>query len=74
MDAIEFVANYKALLAVTASMLDSKYIPVYRELLATDPHDLIGPDHYFTSQQDAIGFITILLHNRIIKYNQNASK
>jgi len=70
MDAIEFVANYNLYLEEIKSVTKPEILPIIDELKSLDPHDLIRPDSWFHSENDAKGYVWALFINKARKYNQ----
>jgi hypothetical protein len=73
--AIEFVTKYVDWLEVIDHVVKPEYYPAMRKMYCIDPHDLVRPDTFFTSESHAIGLIWCLMmktHKQIVRENQNA--
>ena len=57
MDAIKFVANYDSYLEEIRSVVKMELYPIIEELQQIDPHETIGPDTWFHSENDARGIV-----------------
>lgn len=65
MDSIDFVNNYPSYVKMVEKTVKPEYYPVIRAMYKTDPHELIEPDHYFSSAHEAIGYVFILFYKKI---------
>ena len=63
LQATEFAANYQHYLDMIESIADKSHKPLIDKMRKQDPHDLVGPQHYFTSESAAIGFLFVKLYN-----------
>jgi hypothetical protein len=57
MDAIEFVSHYPTYLAQLSKVVKPEYQPVIRKMKKIDPHDVVKPEHYFSSEAEAVGVV-----------------
>ena len=57
MDAIEFVNRYHIYLAQLGKVVKPEYQPVIRKMKKLDPHDVVKPEHYFSSEAEAVGVV-----------------
>lgn len=57
MDAIEFIRNYPNYISELEGVVKPELLPVLEEMKNTDPHDLVGPDVWFVSDNQARGFV-----------------
>lgn len=57
MDSISFVLNFPEYLREIRSVIRPELFPLVDELEKIDPHDLIRPEAWFQSENDARGFV-----------------
>ena len=57
MDAIEFVNRYPDYLTYLEAVVKPEYLPAIRKLKERDPHDIVKPEHYFSSEAEAVGVV-----------------
>lgn len=57
MDAIEFVNRYPKYLARLGKVVKPEYQLVIRKMKKIDPHDVVRPEHYFSSEAEAVGVV-----------------
>lgn len=57
MDAIEFVTRYPEYLQEIRDVIGPELFPLVEELESIDPHDLIRPEAWFQSENEARGFV-----------------
>ena len=57
MDAIEFVSRYPSYIAQLGKVVKPDYQPVIRKMRKIDPHDVVKPEHYFSSEAEAVGVV-----------------
>ena len=57
MDAIEFVTRYPEFIQEIRAVVRPELFPLVDELESIDPHDLIRPEAWFSSENDARGFV-----------------
>ena len=57
MDAIEFVKNYPILVEEIEKVIKPELLPVIQEMKDLDPHEIITPDVWFVSPNQARGFV-----------------
>jgi len=57
MDALEFISQYNNYLQEIEEVIKPKLLPVIQEMKETDPHNLITPDTWFISPNQARGFV-----------------
>jgi hypothetical protein len=65
MDAIRFVANYENFLDEIKSVIKPELYPIIEDLQQTDPHDLVSPDTWFQSENDARGYVWGMFIKRV---------
>jgi len=68
MDAIKFVANFDSYLDEIRNVIKPELLPLIDELKSIDPHDLVTPDSWFQSENDARGFVWGLFLIKVKKY------
>jgi hypothetical protein len=56
MDAITFVVNYPPYIETIKTVTKVEYLPILDKMGQWDPHDLVQPDLWFQSENDALGF------------------
>ena len=64
MDAIEFVNRYECYIDEIRSIIRPELLSQLDELVQIDPHDLVTPETWFTSENDARGFVWALFIRR----------
>lgn len=69
MDAIEFAANYGKYIREIEAIIRLELFPVLNELKSKQPDDLIPSDRWFTSENEARGFVWTLFVEGINKYS-----
>jgi hypothetical protein len=57
MDAIEFISRYPTYIAHLGKVVEPEYQPVIRKMEKLDPHDVVKPEHYFSSEAEAVGIV-----------------
>ena len=57
MDAISFVTNYPTYIETIKKVTKDEYIPILEKMEQWEPHDLIKPDTWFQSENDALGYV-----------------
>ena len=57
MDAFQFVSNYEKFVDELAKVVKPEYLEIVNKLKAKDPHDLVRPETFFTSESHARGFV-----------------
>lgn len=57
MDAIEFTVRYELYLEEISSMVRPELLPVIEQLREIDVHDLVTPESWFPTENDARGFV-----------------
>lgn len=70
MDAIKFVANYENFLEEIKSVIKPELLPIINELKSIDPHDLVIPEAWFQSENDARGYVWSMFLIRARKYSK----
>jgi hypothetical protein len=65
MDAIKFIANYEFYLEEIKSVIKPELLPIIDELKSRDPHDLVTPESWFQSENDARGYVWVMFLKRI---------
>ena len=64
MDALEFVSNYNEMVDKISAVLKPEAVVLLKSL---DPHDLIGPDAYFSGRNHAYGLIVAVALRKMAK-------
>ena len=67
MDAIKFVANYENFLDEIKSVTKPELLPIIDELKSIDPHDLVTPEAWFQSENEARGYVWSMFLRRAKK-------
>ncbi len=67
MESLEFIQNYKRYLDMIANLIKPEHLPIIQEMKQQDPHDLVGPQYYFTSESAAIGYLFVLVNNKVLE-------
>ena len=57
MDAIEFIAKYANYLSEVKGVTKQELYPIIDEMEKIDPHDLVSPDTFFSSETQARGYV-----------------
>ena len=57
MDAIEFVNRYTSYINQLSKVVKPEYQTVIRKLRKLDPHDVVKPEYYFSSEAEAVGVV-----------------
>ncbi|MDD3014284.1 MAG: hypothetical protein PHC34_11330 [Candidatus Gastranaerophilales bacterium] len=57
MEALEFIQNYPGYINELEEVIKPELHSVLEELKNTDPHNLVGPDVWFVSENQARGFV-----------------
>ena len=57
MDAIEFVRRYPSYIDQLSKVVKPEYQTIIRKLRKLDPHDVVKPEHYFSSEAEAVGVV-----------------
>ena len=57
MDAIEFVNRYPTYLAQLGKVVKPDFQPIIRKMKKLDPHNVVKPEHYFSSEAEAVGVV-----------------
>ena len=57
MNAMQFILRYQDFVAEIESVVKEEFYPIIRKMQVSDPHDLITPETYFASENDARGYI-----------------
>ena len=57
MDAIEFIGNYPVYISELETIVKPELMHVLDKLKNEDPHDLVGPDVWFVSNNQARGYV-----------------
>jgi hypothetical protein len=57
MDAIEFVSCYPTYLAQLSKVVKPEYQQIIRKMKKLDPHNAVKPEHYFSSEAEAVGVV-----------------
>jgi len=57
MDAISFVVNYPTYIETIKTVTKAEYLPILAKMGQWDPHDLVKPDSWFQSENDALGYV-----------------
>ena len=70
MDAINFIRNYQYYLEEIENVIKPEFLPILKELKVKDPHNLIRPDTFFTSESDARGFVWTLILRQVRKMDK----
>ena len=70
MDAINFIRNYQYYLEEIENVAKPEFLPILKELKEMDPHDLIRPDTFFTSESDARGFVWTMFLRQVRKMDK----
>ena len=65
MDAIKFVANYEFYLGEIRNVIKPELYPILVELESVDPHDLVRPDSWFQSENEARGYVWSMFIKRV---------
>jgi len=71
MEAIRFVQNYQYYLDEIKSVVRPDFYPIIEELKMIDPHDLVKPESWFPSENDAKGFVWGLFLKEVAKQKHN---
>ncbi len=74
MDSITFIINYDLFLQEIKDVVKPELFPVLEELSQIDPHDLVTPETWFQSENDARGFIWSMFIKRIRKFTQQTNQ
>ncbi len=64
MDALEFIQNYPRYISELEQIIKPELICVLEELKNTDPHDLVSPDTWFVSSNQARGYVWSLFFKK----------
>lgn len=64
MNAFEFIQNYPVYISELEQIVKPELICVLEELKNTDPHDLVSPDTWFVSPNQARGYVWSLFFQR----------
>ena len=67
MDAIEFVVKYPQYLQEIRDVVRPDLFPLLDQLTVVDPHDLVRPETWFQSENDARGFVWSMFLKRAEK-------
>lgn len=65
MDAIKFVANFDSYLDEIRNVIKPELLPLIDELKSIDPHDLVTPEAWFQSENDARGYVWGMFLKRV---------
>lgn len=65
MDAIEFVRRYPKYINQLSKVVKPEYQNVIKKLRKLDPHDVVKPEHYFSSEAEAVGVVFRLFLRQI---------
>ncbi len=57
MDAIEFTVRYEMYLEEISTMVRPELLPVIEQLREIDVHDIVTPESWFPTENDARGFV-----------------
>ena len=57
MDAFEFIDKYNIFLKEIETVIKPELLPILEKLKNTDPHDLVSPDTWFVSSNQARGCV-----------------
>lgn len=57
MNSIEFINNYELFLDEISKVVKPEFQHIVKELKEKDPHDLITPDTYLSSVNEARGYV-----------------
>ena len=64
MDAFEFIDKYYGFLEEIETVIKPELLPILEDLKNTDPHDLVSPDVWFVSSNQARGYVWSLFLQR----------
>ena len=65
MDAIEFVRRYPSYIDQLSKVVKPEHQTVIRKLRKLDPHDVLKPEHYFSSEAEAVGVVFRLFLRKV---------
>ena len=65
--AIEFVANYQSYIETIKKVTKDEYLPIIEEMEKWDPNDLVKPSAWFTTGNDALGYVYSLFLREVEK-------
>jgi len=57
MDSIEFIRNYQKYISEIEGVVKSELLPILQQLKETNPEEIITPDTWFVSKNQARGFV-----------------
>lgn len=69
MEAIEFGTNYNLYLEEIKSVIKPRLTPIIEELKSIDSHDLVSPETWLQSENDARGFVLGMFIERVKEYS-----
>ena len=67
MNSIEFIMNYELFLNEINQVIKPEFQSILDELKEIDPHDLVRPEAYFSSVNDARGYVWSMFLYRVSK-------
>ena len=67
MEAIEFIHNYPFYIETIKQVTKDEYKPILEAMGKWDPEDLIKPSAWFTTGNDALGFVYSLFLKEVRK-------
>jgi hypothetical protein len=65
MEAIEFIQKYEGYIEEIEQVVKPELIPILDELKSVEPHDLVRPNSYFESENQARGLVWSLFISKI---------
>ncbi|MFZ4454674.1 MAG: hypothetical protein ACOYOT_00485 [Bacteroidales bacterium] len=73
MDAIEFVMNYEKFIGEIEQVIQPELLPIFQKLKDIDPYDLIKPDDWFVTTNQARGFVPNRMYPKMKMIRKTAS-
>jgi len=67
MEAIEFVNNYQSYIDTIKKVTKDEYLPILEEMRKWEPHDLVKPETWFSTDSEALGFVYKLFLKEVKK-------
>ncbi|MFC0263814.1 hypothetical protein [Fontibacter flavus] len=74
MDSINFIANYNQYLDELSDVIREEHKHVLQVLRNKDPHDIVTPERWFSSEIEARGLVWVMFLNQLKKTKTISAK
>jgi hypothetical protein len=74
MNAIEFINSYPSYIETIKKVSKDIYIPLLEEMGKWDPHELLTPEKWFPTENEALGFVYRIFLNEVKKKEMETLK